>query len=98
MANEQFRVNNANGMWLRSEPVVSPQTQRILLPKGQVVTKLGDSDNPDWWHISVNVDGSDQDGFSNKHLMVPVDAGSSSSSGEFSADLMAKTLAAISHV
>ena len=97
MANEQFRVNNANGMWLRSEPVVSPATQRILLPKGQVVTKLGDSDNPDWWHISVNVDGSDQDGFSNKHLMVPVDAGSSSS-GEFSADLMAKTLAAISHV
>src|SRR5437588_3710276 len=91
MANEQFRVNNSQGMRLRTEPVVSEETKGILLPNGQVVTKLGDSDKPDWWHISTNVNGKDEDGFSNRHLMVPVD-------GDPTSDLMAKTLAAIAHV
>jgi putative chitinase len=91
MANEQFRVNNSQGMWLRSEPVVKEETKKVLLPNGQIVTKLGNSDNPDWWHISTNVNGEDKDGFSNRHLMVPVD-------GAGTSDLMARTLAAIAHV
>jgi len=91
MANEQFRVNNSGGMWLRSQPVVSEATKIVLLPNGQIVTKLGNSDNPDWWHISTKVHGEDQDGFSNRHLMAPVDAAPAS-------DLMARTLAAIAHV
>src|ERR1041385_2298654 len=91
MANEQFRVNNSQGMWLRSEPVVKEETKKVLLPNGQIVTKLGNSDNPDWWHISTNVNGEDKDGFSNRHLMVPVD-------GAGTSDLMARTLGAIAHV
>ncbi len=96
MANEQFRVTNAGGMWLRTEPVVSPQTQKVLLPNGQVVTKLGDSANPDWWKITVTLNGVDQEGFSNKHLMAPVDG--QSASGKAPSDLLAKALSAISHV
>lgn len=91
MANEQFRVNNPAGMWLRSQPVVSEETKKVLLPNGQVVTKLGDSEKPDWWHISTNVDGEDKDGFSNRHLMAPVD-------GSAASDLVARSLAAIAHV
>jgi putative chitinase len=97
MANEQFRVINANGMWLRSEPIVSPQTQKVLLKNGQVVTKLGDSANPDWWRIKVNLDGGDQDGFSNKNLMASVDALSSSPATP-AGDLLEKALVAIAHV
>jgi len=95
MASQQFRVNNPGGMWLRTAPLVSKETEKILLGNGQVVTKLGDSDNPNWWRISVNVDGTDQDGFSNKNLMIAVD---SSSSHESASDLMTKTLAALAHV
>jgi len=91
MANEQFKVSNAGGMWLRTEPVVSEATKKILLAKGQIVTKLSDSDNPNWWKISVNVNGADQEGFSNKNLMVPVN-------GSADSDLMARTLAALAHV
>ena len=91
MANEQFKVSNAGGMWLRTEPVVSEATKKILLAKGQIVTKLSDSDKPDWWKISVNVNGADQEGFSNKNLMVPVN-------GSADSDLMARTLAALAHV
>jgi putative chitinase len=93
MANQQFRVNNPAGMWLRTAPVVSHDTEKILLDFGQIVTKLGDSDNPNWWQISVNVEGNDQEGFSNKNLMIAVDSSDAPTS-----DLMAKTLAAISHV
>ncbi len=95
MANEQFRVINANGMWLRSEPLVNHQTEKILLRNGQVVARLGDSTNPDWWRIMVNIDGVDQQGFSNKHLMAPVDA---NSPGAPDPELMERTLAAISHI
>jgi putative chitinase len=89
MPEEKFRVANAGGMWLRTEPLVSDATKKELLPKGQLVTKLGETDKPDWWRISTTVGGTNLDGFSNKNLMV--------ADGQ-SSDLLAKTLAAITQV
>src|SRR5467141_3583639 len=70
MADEQFKVRNSAGMWLRIAPLVSEATKKVLLPKGHLVTKLGDSDKPDWWRITTNVAGVDFEGFSNKNLMI----------------------------
>ena len=89
MPEEKFRVANAGGMWLRTEPLVSDATKKELLPKGQLVTKLGETDKPDWWRISTTVGGTNLEGFSNKNLMV--------ADGQ-SSDLLGRTLAAITQV
>jgi predicted chitinase len=94
VAGEKFKVSNENGMWVRSEPVVSKQTERKLLPKGQLVTKLGDSDNPDWWHVTTNFEGQDIEGFSKKTLMVAADQTVPSSGAGDIDHLLARTLAA----
>ena len=95
MPDDKFRVSNPAGMWLRSEPVVRDDTKKVLLPKGQVVTRLGDSVNPDWWHISTNFQGADLDGFSKKNLMV-ADTGAPPAGSASS--LIAEALAALRHV
>jgi putative chitinase len=101
MAQQRFRVNNPPGMWLRTEPVVSEATKKVLLPKGQLVTKLEETDKPDWWHISTSLQGAEVDGFSNKNLMVPdsqpVTDGQPGTSTTLSA-LLTKTLAAVNKV
>ena len=71
MANK-FKVSNPPGMWLRKEPVISEATKMVLLPLGQVVTKLADTDKPDWWRISTIFQNEDLKGFSNKNLMSAV--------------------------
>jgi putative chitinase len=96
MANDKFKVSNAGGMWLRSEPVVNDATKKVLLPKDQLVTKLGDTAKPDWWHIRTNVEGADMEGFSNKTLMVAV-PDSDSSGTEFD-DLMTRTISAVARL
>jgi predicted chitinase len=94
VAGEKFKVSNENGMWVRTEPVVSKETERKLLPKGQPVTKLGESVNPDWWQVTTNFEGQDIEGFSKKTLMVAADQpASSSGNGNFD-HLLARTLAA----
>src|ERR1044072_2790434 len=55
MAQQKFRVSNAVGMWLRTEPIVSEATKKVLLPKGQFVTKLGETDKPDWWQVRTTL-------------------------------------------
>jgi len=95
MALQKLRVSNPAGMWLRSEPVVSEATKKVLLPNGQLVTKLAETDKPDWWQISTTFEGTDVDGFSNKTLMVP--DGQPVTSTSISA-LLTKTLAAINKV
>lgn len=70
MAENEFRVNNPQGMWLRTEPVVSDVTRKSLLPNGQIVTKLGDADKLDWWHIRTTFGGTSLEGFSKRALMV----------------------------
>ena len=71
MAQQIFRVNNAAGMWIRREPVVSEATKKVLLPNGHSVEKQGETDKPDWWRVSANFQGEDVEGFSNKNLMIP---------------------------
>ena len=91
MGEDRFKVRNAAGMWLRTEPLVNEATKKVLLPKGQVVTKLGDTAKPDWWHIATNLRGVDFEGFSNKNLMIAVP--SSGSVGM--AELMNRTIAVV---
>ena len=70
MAQQRFRVNNPSGMWVRSEPVVSEATKKVLLPNGQSVEKLEETAKPDWWKVSTSFQGNTVEGFSNKNLMV----------------------------
>jgi putative chitinase len=95
MAEEQFKVSNPGGMWVRTEPVVNEATKKVLLPKGQSVTKLGDSANPAWWRITTNFEGVDVEGFSKKTLMVAVVP--PSGPGDFDA-LMERTIAAVNRL
>src|SRR5262249_27364726 len=94
MAQADFRVNSQSGMWLRTQPVVSDETKIVLLPNGQLVTKLGDSEKPDWWQISTNFQGANLNGFSNSKLLVP----DSQSPPSPAADLISKTLTVLGQV
>ena len=71
MAQQRFRVNNAAGMWIRTEPVVSEATKKVLLPNGHSLEKLEETAKPDWWRVSTSFQGNTVEGFSNKNLMVP---------------------------
>ena len=95
MAEEKFKVSNAGGMWVRTEPVVNDATKKVLLPKGQLVTKLGDTAKPDWWRITTNFNGADVEGFSNKNLMVAAPETGTPGGTEGIDDLMARTIAAV---
>ena len=102
MAEEQFKVRNAAGMWLRTEPLVNEATKKVLLPKGHLVTKLGDSAKPDWWRISTNLEGVVVEGFSNKNLMIAatdsvLPVAPSSGSGILEV-LMTRTIAAVNRL
>ena len=80
MAQQRFRVNNPAGMWIRTEPVVSETTKKVLLPNGQYVEKLEETAKPDWWRVSTVLQGNNVEGFSNKNLMIP--DGQPANSGE----------------
>ena len=71
MAQQRFRVNNAAGMWIRTEPVVSESTKKVLLPNGHSVEKLEETAKPDWWRVSTTLQGDNVEGFCNKKLMIP---------------------------
>lgn len=71
MAQQRFRVNNQSGMWIRSEPVVSEATKKVLLPNGHSVEKVEETAKPDWWKVRTSFQGNTVEGFSNKNLMVP---------------------------
>ena len=71
MAQQNYRVKNDLGMWLRSATVVDEASKIILLSHGQLVTKIADTDNPEWWQVSAKVHDEDQTGFCKHALMVP---------------------------
>src|SRR3984893_6491458 len=71
MAQQNYRVENAIGMWIRSQPVVDEASKIALLPHGQLVTKTGDSNDPDWWQVATTFQGEDLQGLSKHALMVP---------------------------
>jgi putative chitinase len=101
MAQQRFRVNNPAGMWVRSEPVVSKATEKVLLPNGHSVVKLEDTAKPDWWKVSTSFEGNTVEGFSNKTLMVPDGQSTSSAAPVTSTTLspfLTKTVAVISQL
>src|SRR5436309_1802508 len=98
MPDQKFRVSNAGGMWLRTAPVVSEDTKKVLLPRGQVVNKVGATEKPDWWRISTTFQDENFEGFSNKNLMVPDDPSNISPLPVTTSDLITRTLAALAHV
>ena len=89
---DKFRVNNPLGMWIRSAPIVSPETEKVRLPNGHEVTKLGDSVDAAWWRVSTTFQAANHEGVSAKRLMVPADA-----DGSIEA-LIARTLAVLADV
>lgn len=98
MTQDKFKVSNALGMWIRKEPLVSEETRIALLPLGHLVTKLADTDKPDWWRVSTTFENEDLNGFSNKKLLVAVaDSGASPVSSSIS-ELIVKTMAALGQV
>jgi putative chitinase len=96
MAQQRFRVSNDLGMWLRSEPVVSEATKKVLLPRGQLVTKLAETSKPDWWRVSTTFQGRDHEGFSKNTLMTAV--ADDDPEPDPVSDLVAKALAALRRV
>ena len=98
MPDETFRVNNAPGMWIRTAPEIKPETEKKLVPNGQIITKLGESENSDWWKVSTTFEGAEIEGFSKKSLMLP--AGQSGGSGASGGGprLVTKTLSVLARV
>ena len=96
MAQQRFRVNNPPGMWLRTAPVVSESTKKKLLPNGQLVEKLEETEKPDWWRIKATIDGASLEGFSNRTLLIADGAEPVTSTSV--AALLAKTLAAVTQL
>lgn len=95
MAGEKFKVISVAGMWVRTEPVVNEATRKVLLPKGQLVTKLGGTSKPDWWRITTNVGDVDVEGFSNKNLMIAAESVPSPATID---RLMNRTIAALNRL
>lgn len=50
-------VVKASCLNLRSTAAVSKINRIALLPKGQLVEKIGEAENTNWWHISTSIDG-----------------------------------------
>jgi predicted chitinase len=98
MANDNFKVSNAPGMWIRTAPVVSTETEKKLVPNGQIMTKLGDSTNPDWWHVRTTFQGVEIEGFSKKSLMVPDGQPDVSTEPGTISEFVAKTLSVLNHL
>jgi hypothetical protein len=75
---EQFRVNDQAplGLNLRREPDPAANNVIAVIPMGQQVTKLGDSDNPNWWKVEVTLTGTVATGFVNKRFLSPIASGS----------------------
>jgi putative chitinase len=91
---QDFKVSNAAGMWLRSQPEVSEATKKVLLPQGQLVNKVADTEKPDWWSITTKFQGQDLDGFSNKNLMVAANGGPATTGAPLS-QLVSKTVSVL---
>lgn len=68
MSRFRVRVLSLN---LRSRPEVVPSTRLAVLSEGQVVERLAEADEPDWWRIAARVDGSRVEGFVAHRFLEP---------------------------
>lgn len=70
----KFKVsdNAPQGLFIRSEPVVQPNTKKAVLPMGQLVIQKSISNVAPWWEVSTEVQGTALVGFVNSTFLVPV--------------------------
>lgn len=75
MEEEKFKISDRapQGLFLRSEPVVSEATKIAVLPMGQEVTKLAESNLVNWWQVTTNLHGGDLTGFVNKTFLTAIE-------------------------
>jgi hypothetical protein len=66
-------VVTATALNLRSAPVVKPSTKLAMLPEGQVVRKIGDADDAEWWKVSADLNGARFEGYV-KHQYLAAEA------------------------
>jgi hypothetical protein len=82
MSQQDYKVGEKSplGLFIRSEPLLkdSPKTKIestkiAVLPMGQKVKKLAESDIPKWWKVSTKIQGSDITGFVNSGYLTAVE-------------------------
>lgn len=76
MAQVEFAVGDKApfGLFLRTRPDSSTSsTKKALLPLGQRVNKLGDSEVPDWWEVSTSLAGEALTGFAKSTFLTPLE-------------------------
>lgn len=66
----QFRVA-APALNLRTKPVVNASTRIATLPQGHLVTRLGETNKPDWWTVSTVFQENQLIGVVNHNFLVP---------------------------
>jgi hypothetical protein len=67
-ASSQFVVT-ATALNLRAQPRVRPGNKIAVLPNGQVIKKIGDAPDPDWWRVSTELRRQQLEGFvARRHL------------------------------
>ena len=77
---------------------LAKRRRKCCYPKGHLVTKLADTNNPDWWQVRASFQGADVEGFSNKNLLLADAApGPSPVTGSIG-ELITKTLTVLTHV
>jgi hypothetical protein len=74
-ASDKFVVNDQAplGLNLRSAPDPSQNNILAVIPHGHEVSKLAESETPNWWRISTTLNGSLAEGFVNKKFLSPAD-------------------------
>lgn len=70
MPNDQFEVT-ATALNLRSRPAVMPDNRVAVLPEGQRVRKVAESEAPGWWRIETDLSGVRVEGFVNSAHLAP---------------------------
>ncbi len=71
MASEKYKVNEQAllGLNLRSAPDPTVDNVIAVLPFGQEVTKLEESNVPNWWKVQTTLSGAIAEGFVNKKFL-----------------------------
>ena len=74
MAQQKYKVSEkaASGLFLRTEPVVKESTKIMVLPMGQEVTKVSESDTTGWWQVSANLQGDSFTGYVSSKFLTAV--------------------------
>ena len=74
-APNEFVVNDQAplGLNLRSAPDPGQNNILAVIPHGHEVSKLADSEVPNWWRVSTALNGSTAEGFVNSRFLSPAD-------------------------